>query len=44
MAEGDTDSKTEEPTEKRLADAIERGDVPVSREIAVFRVAVRLSA
>ena len=34
MAEqSDTDSKTEEPTEKRLADAIERGDVPVSREI-----------
>jgi flagellar biosynthetic protein FlhB len=34
MAEqSDTDSKTEEPTEKRLADAIERGEVPVSREI-----------
>ena len=34
MAEqSDADSKTEEPTEKRLADAIERGDVPLSREI-----------
>ena len=30
--ETDTDSKTEEPTEKRLHDAIERGSVPVSRE------------
>jgi flagellar biosynthetic protein FlhB len=34
MAEGvDSDSKTEEPTEKRLQDAIEHGDVPISREI-----------
>jgi flagellar biosynthetic protein FlhB len=34
MAEqSDADSKTEEPTEKRLADAVERGDVPVSREL-----------
>ena len=29
----DSDSKTEEPTEKRLHDAIERGSVPMSREI-----------
>ncbi len=31
--ESDTGSKTEEPTEKRLADAMERGSVPMSREI-----------
>ncbi len=30
----DSDDKTEEPTEKRLADAVERGNTPVSREIA----------
>jgi flagellar biosynthetic protein FlhB len=29
----DTDSKTEEPTEKRLHDAMERGSVPISREV-----------
>ena len=29
----DPDSKTEEPTEKRIADALARGDVPVSREV-----------
>jgi flagellar biosynthetic protein FlhB len=28
------DDKTEEPTDKRLADAIERGNTPVSREVA----------
>ena len=32
----DSDSKTEEPTEKRLHDAIEGGNVPVSREIGVL--------
>jgi flagellar biosynthetic protein FlhB len=37
VADGaDADSKTEEPTEKRLRDAVERGDVPVSREISFF--------
>ncbi len=30
----DSDSKTEEPTDKRLHDAIERGNIPVSRELA----------
>ena len=34
MADESDDDKTEEPTEKRLADAIERGNTPVSREIA----------
>ncbi len=37
MAGGDDkDSRTEEATEKRIADALERGDVPRSREISVF--------
>ena len=34
MADDNDDDKTEEPTEKRIADAIERGNTPVSREIA----------
>ena len=34
MADDDNDDdKTEEPTEKRLADAVERGDTPMSREV-----------
>jgi flagellar biosynthetic protein FlhB len=37
MAESDDkDSKTEEPTEKKIRDEIERGHVPVSREVATF--------
>lgn len=37
MAESqDKDGKTEEPTEKKLRDAVERGNVPVSREAAIF--------
>jgi flagellar biosynthetic protein FlhB len=32
----DKESKTEEPTEKKIADAIEKGNVPRSREMAVF--------
>jgi len=34
MADDNDDDKTEEPTEKRLADAIERGNTPMSREVA----------
>ncbi|WP_038035840.1 flagellar biosynthesis protein FlhB [Thermopetrobacter sp. TC1] len=34
--EPDKDSKTEDPTEKRIADAIEKGNVPFSREPAVL--------
>ena len=34
MADESDDDKTEEPTEKRIADALDRGDTPVSREIA----------
>lgn len=36
MAEEDKDSKTEEPTEKKIGDAIEKGNTPVSREAPVF--------
>ena len=32
----DPDSKTEEPTEKKLQDAFEKGDVPISRELPVL--------
>jgi flagellar biosynthetic protein FlhB len=34
--ETDKESKTEEATEKKIQDAIERGNLPVSREAAVF--------
>jgi flagellar biosynthetic protein FlhB len=37
MAESDDkDSKTEEPTEKKLRDELDRGHVPVSREVSIF--------
>lgn len=32
----DRESKTEQATDKRISDAIEKGNVPVSREVAVF--------
>jgi len=32
----DEDSKTEEPTEKRLQDETNRGHLPVSREVSIF--------
>lgn len=32
----DKESKTEDPTEKKMRDAIEKGNVPVSREVAIF--------
>jgi flagellar biosynthetic protein FlhB len=32
----DKESQTEEPTEKRLQDSIERGDTPHSREVSTF--------
>lgn len=32
----DDESKTEEPTEKRISDAVEKGNVPVAREAALF--------
>ena len=33
----DKESKTEEPTEKKIRDTIERGKVPSSREVATLR-------
>lgn len=38
----DRDSKTEQPTEKKIRDAMEGGNVPVSREVAVFAFMVAL--
>jgi flagellar biosynthetic protein FlhB len=32
----DSDSKTEEATEKKIHDSVERGDVPVSREVPIL--------
>jgi len=32
----DKDSKTEEPTEKKISDALEKGNTPRSREMSVF--------
>ena len=34
--ERDTDSKTDDATEKKIHDAVERGDVPVSREVPIL--------
>lgn len=34
--EKDRESKTEDPTEKRIADAIEKGNVPLAREATLF--------
>lgn len=36
MSDEDKDSKTEEPTEKKISDAIEKGNTPVSREAPVL--------
>lgn len=33
MSDDNDDDKTEEPSEKKLADAVERGDTPMSREV-----------
>src|SRR5579871_2192206 len=38
----DRDSRTEEATEKRIRDEIERGNVPVSREASIFAFAAGL--
>ena len=32
----DKDSKTEEPTEKKIRDAVDKGNVPFSREVPIF--------
>lgn len=46
MAEDqERDSKTEEPTEKRISDAVEKGNVPVAREATLFgSIAAMLAA
>lgn len=37
MADGeDKDSKTEEPTEKKIRDTMEKGKLPASKEVAIF--------
>src|SRR5689334_17555932 len=37
MAEtSDQESKTEEPTEKKVRDSVEQGKIPVSREASIF--------
>ena len=37
MAEdSDSDGKTEEPTEKKIADALDRGSIPVSRDVSLL--------
>src|SRR4051794_4465951 len=36
MAETDQGTKTEEPTEKKIRDALEQGKIPVSREASIF--------
>lgn len=32
----DQESKTEEPTEKRIADAVEKGNIPIARDATLF--------
>jgi len=45
MAEtADKESKTEEPTERRIRDAVEKGNIPVSREASVFASMVGILA
>ncbi len=45
MAEAaDKDSKTEEPTERKIRDAVEKGNVPVSREAPIFASMVGILA
>ena len=38
----DKESKTEDPTDKRMRDAIEKGNVPFSREVLMFTSALAL--
>lgn len=46
MAEGDKDpeQQTEEPTQKRLEEAVKKGNIPVSREVAHFFAMALLAA
>ena len=36
MSQEDKESRTEEATEKKISDAVERGNIPRSRELSVF--------
>ena len=40
--EPDKESKTEEPTEKKVRDSVEKGKIPVSREVSIFSSMVAL--
>lgn len=40
--EKDKDSKTEQPTEKKLRDAMEKGNIPFSREVPIFGSALAI--
>jgi flagellar biosynthesis protein FlhB len=45
MAEkSDQESKTEEPTEKKIRDAVEQGRIPISREASIFASMAALMA
>ena len=38
----DKESKTEEPTEKKIRDSVEKGKIPVSREASIFASMIAL--
>jgi flagellar biosynthetic protein FlhB len=43
MAEApDQESKTEEPTEKKIRDSVEKGQIPISREASIFSSMIAL--
>lgn len=42
MSDDDKDSKTEAPTEKKISDAVEKGNTPFSREVPVFASTVAI--
>ncbi len=45
MAEqADRESRTEEPTEKKIVDEVEKGNIPVSREASVFAFTIAMLA
>ena len=43
MSDDDKDSKTELPTEKKIQDAVEKGNTPFSREITIFASTLAIS-
>jgi len=44
MADEDQDQKTEDPSQKRLEDAVQKGNVPFSRELTSFFMMAMLAA